>query len=126
MPVPVFNTAMEQGAGTTRRSNLPWAMLFAGVVAALWFVALPLLDRLGSGVGHNRAALAVTCAAIVLTPFALVWFVAEAHLAWSPRKRIARGVVGWLLALGTLAVLVLAAPIAFYIFIVSLDILLNG
>ncbi|KGN29643.1 hypothetical protein N798_12980 [Knoellia flava TL1] len=116
--------------GTTtepeRRGNLRWAMLFAGVVAALWFVALPLLSQFDSGVGHNRAALAVICAAIVLTPFALVWFVAEAHLEWSPRDRLARGVVGWVLALGTLAMLVLASPFAVYVFIVSLDILLHG
>ena len=122
----MFNTGMEQGAGTTRRSTLRWAMLFAGVVPALWFVALPLLGQFDSGVGHDRAALAVTCVAIVLTPFALVWFVAEAHLEWSPRDRLARGVVGWVLALGTLAMLVLAFPFAVYVFIVSLDILLHG
>ena len=114
-----MGTTTRQG----QRSNFDRAALFAGAVAALWFVVLPVLDLFSPEEGWNRPALVVTVVAIALTPFALVWFVAESHLRWSPRDRVPRAVVGWTIALGTLALLVCAAPFAIYLVLMNLAVL---
>ncbi|MFW5473305.1 hypothetical protein ACOCJ5_08355 [Knoellia sp. CPCC 206450] len=111
--------------GTTteprRRGNLRWALLFAAVVLAQWFVGLPLLEALGRQDDRvDRTFYVLAALAIVSTPFALVWLVAEAHLRFSPRGRVARGVVGWSLALTCLAVLVHLAPVGLYLLVMSL------
>ncbi|KGN37675.1 hypothetical protein [Knoellia subterranea] len=112
---------MESVAKPEREGNLLWAGLFAGVVMGLFFFGVPVAEAVFGDQGTNKPAYALTVLALVLAPFALVWLVGELHLELSPRDRVARGIVGWLLALATLALLVVAAPLAFYILIVSLD-----
>lgn len=104
-----------------RRGNLPWALLFAGMVLGLWFVGLPILESLGREADWvDRTFFAVAAHAIVMSPVALVWLVGEAHLRFSPRGRMARGVVGWSLVLLCLALLVYLAPPALYLLVMSL------
>ena len=45
--------------------------------------------------------------------------VGEVHLRWSPRARLARGLVGWTLTAATLALLLLAAPVVLYLLLLS-------
>ncbi|MFW5470376.1 hypothetical protein ACOCJ4_10055 [Knoellia sp. CPCC 206435] len=90
-----------------QRGNLRWALTLAGALLVTWFVGLPLVDALGT----TRVTYAVAGLVLLVAPFALVWLVGEAHLRWSPRERVARGLVGWTLAAATLALLVLAAPV---------------
>ena len=110
---------MGTTTGPRRRGNLRWALLFAGVVLALWFVGLPVLDSLGADERQNRPFFALAAVTVLLTPVALVWVVGEAHLRWSPRDRVARGVVGWVLALACLGLLVWLAPVGLYLLVMS-------
>jgi hypothetical protein len=111
---------MATSTRSGRSGNLRWAGLLAGVVLALWFVGLPVLDGLGRDDRPNRPLYAVAAIAIVLAPIALIWVVGEAHLRFSPRGRVARTVVGWALALACLALLLYLAPAALYLLVMSL------
>lgn len=117
---------MGSVAKPDREGNLLWSGVFAAVVLGLFIIGVPVAEAVFGNQGTNKPAYALTALSLLLAPFALVWLVGELHLAFSPRERVARGVVGWLLALACLAVLVVAAPFAFYILIVSLDGLFNG
>ena len=97
---------------------MSWAALFAVAVVGMAMAAGSLIDRVGetgTRVAHGLVALAV-----VLAPFALLWIVAEAHLRWSPRERVARGVVGWMLVAACLALLLVCTPPAIYLVIMNL------
>ncbi|MDT0212658.1 hypothetical protein Q9R29_02065 [Rothia sp. ARF10] len=108
---------MEQGAGTTRRSNLPWAVGFALVLLVVFM--------LGSQLGNTTSGTlrsvgwASVGTTVALSPFALIWLVGELHLRFSPRDRVLRGVVGWTLVLAVIALIVFVGPVALYIAIVS-------
>ena len=106
--------------GSARRGNLRWALVLAGAVLGLWFVGLPVLDGLGPHDRPNKPLYALAAVAIVLAPIALIWVVGEAHLRFSPRGRVARGVVGWVLALACLGLLLYLAQPALYLLVMSL------
>ena len=108
---------MGTSPNVRHRGNLRWALLLAGVVLGLWFVGLPLLAGLGPDDRPTKPLFAVATVTILLAPIALIWVVGEAHLRWSPRGRVARGIVGWTLALACLGVLLWLAPAALYLLV---------
>ena len=114
---------MEASPGSKHRSNLRWALLLAGSVLTLWFVVLPVLGGTGRDDRTETVVFALAAATILLAPVALIWVVGEAHLRWSPRGRVARGVVGWSLALACLALLLYLAPPALYLLVSTLAVL---
>lgn len=109
---------MTDAPAARRRGNLRWAVAFAVAVVATSILAMTLVDRLDSR--PERVAWGVIAAGVVLAAVALFWVVAEAHLRWSPRGRFSRGVVGWALTLGYLALILFAAPVGLYLAIMSL------
>lgn len=93
-------------------------MLFGGFVLATWAAGLsvarasdPTVMRVGSG---------VIALSILLAPVALVWVVGEAHGRWSPRRPLARGLVGGTLWIAVLSLILACAPFALYGLIASL------
>ena len=109
---------MGDVAGTRKRGNLRWAALFVVADIGLAAGAASLIDKVGAT--GTRVAYGFVALAVALAPVALLWIVGEAHLRWSPRGRVARGLVGWTLVALYAGVIVLCAPTAFFVFIMSL------
>jgi hypothetical protein len=105
-------------SGTRARGNLRWAVHFAVVDLGLAMAAGSLIDRVGAT--GTRVAHGLVALTIALAPVAFLWIVAEAHLRWSPRGRVARGIIGWTLVATCIVLLLSCAPVAFYLFIMNL------
>ena len=109
---------MGDATGARRRGNLRWALLFAGLDVAVAYLAGWLTDRVGDT--GARVAWGAVALSVAVAPLALIWLLGELHLRWSPRGRLARGLVGWALAAACLALLLGCAPAGFYVLLMSL------